>query len=385
MASAVLTQAGAVLAAFALGAVLVWVTGHDPVTIYAVLIQGAAGGAENACYTLQYATPLVFTGLAVAVAFRSGTFNIGGEGQLICGGLGAALAGSALAVAGAWAWPSMEARPAGPEGELGPVRLVLTTASVLTALAAAVLAGALFGAVPGWLKARLGVSEVIATIMLNFVAALTASYLLAGPFKGPGAVPQSPAVSALAHLPPLAQVLPASVAPLLGATRLNLGFLLAIIAALAVAYLFERTTLGFELSAVGANPEAARAQGIPVERRTVQAMAISGALAGLGGAEQVLGVFGHCVKDFWIGLGFTGIAVALLARNDPRGVLLSALLFGGLQNSAIEIDMMTSFPRELIIVLQALIIFMAAALPVVLARRARASVRAGARGKTWKA
>jgi simple sugar transport system permease protein len=303
------------------------------------------------------------------VAFRAGVFNIGGEGQLVMGGLGAAVAGALVPGALAKVWPGMEAALARPMGELtaGAVvaKVTLSTAFIVATLAVAALFAALWAALPGALRAYLGVSEVITTIMMNFVAALTVSYLLAGLLKAPGAIPQSPPVSALARLVTLADLVGASGTQGLAATRLNLGFLLAIVVALALEYLLARTTLGFELRLVGANAEAARAQGVPVRRRMVQAMMISGALAGLGGAEQVLGVFGFLVKDFWIGLGFTGIAVALLARNDPVGVLASALLFGALQNAAIEIDMMTGFPRELIIVLQALIIFLAAAAPLV--------------------
>jgi simple sugar transport system permease protein len=228
------------------------------------------------------------------------------------------------------------------------------------------MAGAAWALVPAMLRAYLGVSEVINTIMFNFLASLFASYLLTtATFKDPGSVPQTPEIASAANLHELAAYLPeGSVRASVAATQLNTGFVVALFFAAVVAFILWKTTLGFELRAVGANATAASTQGIPVTRTLILVMCLSGALAGLGGAEQVLGVHHHFVKDFWQGLGFTGIAVALVGRNHPLGVVLAAMLFGALQNGAVEIDMMTLFPRELILVLQALIIFLVTSGPV---------------------
>jgi simple sugar transport system permease protein len=430
-------QLAAVLLAFALGFVFVLAFGFDPIEVYGVLLAGAAGSFENLAWSVQNATPLVFTGLSVALAFRAGLFNIGAEGQLIAGAFCAgvvgwavpALAGADLAGSPFWTrtwypwgirlvavagiaiglrllWVTFETpaaeRPPGARAGLafaalvaavvlvpwiaGPVLQALDPVVLVAALAAAAGGGALWALGPAWLRAHLGVSEVISTIMFNFLAALLASWLLTtAAFKEPGAIPQTPAVAERARLSGFEVLLPdGPVRREVEASQLNTGFVLALAVAAGVAYLLWRTTMGYELRAVGANAAAAEAQGIDVRRNVVTALALSGALAGLGGAEQVLGVHHHFVKDFWIGLGFTGIAVALVGRNHPAGVVAAALLFGALQNGAVEIDMMTLFPRELILVLQALIIFLVSSGPMIrelVARtRARARAPAPARG-----
>lgn len=405
-------QLAAIATAFVLGFVLVGMFGFDPFEVYGVLWNGSVGSLENLGWSLQNTTPLIFTGLAVSLAFRAGLFNIGAEGQLVAGAFAAGVVG--------WAVPALAATPdlpkhgfwvaqwypkgarvlvavcllglmrllwlsfeAGERERAGGVKrtwkravavaailwglwLVLPHASgwlfglasvfvLPLAVVAAALGGAAWAWLPAYLRARLGVSEVINTIMFNFLASLLASWLLTTPtFKAPGAIPQTEAVASAAQLTRLA-----------GASQLNTGFLFALACAAAVGWLLWRTTLGYELRAVGSNREAAAANGIPVERNVVLAMMLSGALAGLGGAEQVLGVHHHFVKDFWIGLGFTGIAVALVGKSHPLGVVFAAFLFGSLQNGAVEIDMMTLFPRELILVLQALIIFLVSSGPVV--------------------
>ncbi|MBI4859197.1 MAG: ABC transporter permease [Candidatus Riflebacteria bacterium] len=419
-------QVSAVALAFVLGFVLVLIFGYDPFEVYSVLFNGALGGLENVAWSLQNTTPLIFTGLAVALAFRAGLFNIGAEGQLVAGAFAAAVvgwavprlagqdlsgspfwnatwypvgAGVVLATLLALAWTAVPHRGR-PAQRLAAVRRVAGVVAALVAilylliprasglflwvgdvavvplaLVAAAVAGALWALIPALLRSRLGVSEVITTIMFNFLATLLASYLLTTTaFKEPGAVPQTPAVAPRAQLAELARFAPQSCHRDLDATQLNTGFVLALVVAILVAYFLWRTTLGFELRAVGANAEAARAQGISVGGCVVLTMLLSGALAGLGGAEQVLGVHHHFVKDFWVGLGFTGIAVALVGQNHPGGVVLAAILFGALQNGAVEIDMMTLFPRELILVLQALIIFLVASGPMlqeILLRRRR--------------
>jgi ABC-type uncharacterized transport system permease subunit len=421
--SRIWVELAAIALAFGMGFLLVGAFGFNPFEVYGVLLNGAAGSLENVAWSLQNATPLIFTGLATALAFRVGLFNIGAEGQLVAGAFCAAVVGWAVPVlaktdlaaqhfwdniwypSGRWyivvvfvglilrlLWLAFEGPrmrpPAEPVGivarRYGAVFVIilalwagfpLVGQSLLKvadyfvfplALLAAAVGGALFAAIPAYLRAHLGVSEVINTIMFNFIAAFLASYLLTtATFKDPGSSPQTPAVVEAAKLSQVAVYVPqGSVHRDLAATRLNTGFVMALLMTMAVGFLLAHTTVGFEFRAVGANPHAAQAQGISVERTIMRAFMLSGALAGLGGAEQVLGVHHHFVKDFWTGLGFTGIAVALVGRNAPWGVVAAALLFGGLQNGAVEIDMMTLFPRELILVLQGLIIFMVTSGPV---------------------
>ena len=398
-------QLAAIAAAFALGFLLVALFGFDPFEVYGVLWNGSVGSAENIGWSLQNTTPLIFTGLSVALAFRAGLFNIGAEGQLVAGAFAAGVVGWAVpkgaasadlahhpfwsahwypqgakvltALGVVWGlrllWLTFEARARVGWGKFVGVMgaLVVTWAvfpsvspgvfwisNILViplALVAAALGGAAWAYIPAWLRAHFGVSEVINTIMFNFLAALLASWLLTtATFKEPGAIPQTHAVAANAQLKRLAE-----------ASQLNFGFVIALFSAGAVGWLLWRTTLGYELRALGSNPGAAAAAGIPVERNMILAMLLSGALAGLGGAEQVLGVHHHFVKDFWTGLGFTGIAVALVGKSHPVGVVAAAFLFGALQNGAVEIDMMTMFPRELILVLQALIIFLVSSGPMI--------------------
>lgn len=418
----VTVQLCAIALAFALGFLLVGLFGFDPFEVYGVLWSGSVGGIENLGWSLQNATPLIFTGLAVALAFRSGLFNIGAEGQLVAGAFAAGVVGWAVpALAGVdnlpahgfWQaewypkgartlmfvfaaglvrllWITFEAPTEGRRAStawkragalfaiLVGVYFVIPRASgwlfgianvvvLPLAILCAALAGAAWAFIPAYLRARFGVSEVINTIMFNFLAALLASWLLTTPtFKAVGAIPQTEEVAKHARLGQMARWVPVeSIRAPLASSQLNTGFVFALISAAAVGFLLWRTTVGYELRALGSNREAAAAAGIPVERTVMMAMMLSGALAGLGGAEQVLGVHHHFVKDFWIGLGFTGIAVALVGKSHPLGVVAAAFLFGALQNGAVEIDMMTLFPRELILVLQALIIFLVSSGPVV--------------------
>lgn len=447
--SGIAVQISAIVAAFVIGFFLVLAFGYDPFEVYGVLLAGTVGSLENIAWSLQNTTPLIFTGLAVAVAFQAGLFNIGGEGQLVAGAFAAAVVGWSVPILAGmdinglpfWkvVWAPLgikllvliflfsmrltttgvgfvlltlillvdsqpntvalaytflvvvliieyRAKKVTPSGQsffgsiaipvaiifalvpfiAGTVIQLASKALFPSAMLAAALAGAAWALIPAMLRAYLGVSEVINTIMFNFLASLLASYLLTtATFKEPGSVPQTPEISATANLHELASYMPEGAARAsVAATQLNTGFVVALFFAALVAFILWKTTLGFELRAVGANATAAATQGIPVTRTLILAMCLSGALAGLGGAEQVLGVHHHFVKDFWQGLGFTGIAVALVGRNHPVGVVFAAMLFGALQNGAVEIDMMTLFPRELILVLQALIIFLVTSGPV---------------------
>lgn len=301
----------------------------DPATV-----RGVAGGTNTwelvfqpISETLTYAAPLVFTGLAVALAFRGGLFNIGAQGQAILGALGAGVFGFAL--------------------DLPPVL------HMVVALLGAVVAGGLWGFVPGVLKARTGAHEVITTIMLNYVALNFLAWLIVQRgVQDPG---RSDAISKPVLRSAYLNDLPGP------SLRANLGMVFAVLACAAVAWLLGRSTLGFELRAVGSNPDAARTAGMSVTRTYVTVMTVSGVLAGLGGAAMVLGT-AHNLTVLVVGqIGFNGILVALLGRARPWGVLLAALLFGALQAGGNRMQSYSGISVELVTVLQALIVLFIAA------------------------
>jgi len=295
---------------------------------YGALFSGALGSASAVSETIVAATPLILAGLGVALGFRAGLFNIGAEGQVIAGGLAAGFVGFWL------------------HGLPVVVHLPL---AVLVGLAA----GAAWGYIPGILKARTGAHEVITTIMLNYVAAYLALYLLStSVFRRPGRTdPISEPVEVSARLPHLAgQNL-----------RLHAGILVALLGAVAVAWLLGRSTWGFELRVAGANPSAAQTAGISVARATVLAMVLSGGLAGLAGANQVLGVQYTLAPGFSGGIGFEAITVALLGRANPFGVVVAALLFGALRAGGLQMQAVTGTPIDIVLVIQSLIVIFVAA------------------------
>lgn len=335
----------AVLAAFLIGGVVVLAIGENPVTVYRLLLTSAFGlydalgnfTWDNWGYTLFYATPLIFTGLAVALAFQCGLLNIGAEGQLYI-----------AAFAAAWVGFTLTGLPG----------VFLTLLSIL----AAILAGGLWGALPGWLKARFGAHEVINTIMLNFVAIGLVSYLTQRHFKAPGdPIMQTGMIAEKAVLPRFAALLAPLGIDFPARIPLNLSFILALLAALVVWYFLHRTSWGYEIRAVGMNAKAAEYGGINVRRQLVLALALSGALAGMVGVNEVLGYRHRYYHDFSPGYGFAGIAVALLGRNHPVGVVLAALLFGALNRGGLFIDIFTDrVSKDLVQVLQAIIILFVA-------------------------
>jgi len=329
----------AILISFAIGAVIMLVTGNNPVTAFGALLRGAFGSPLAIGRTLLNATPLVFTGLAVAVAFRAGLFNIGGEGQFFIGAITAAVVGAYL-------------------GSLGVFGMVL-------ALAACALAGFLWGAIPGFLKAYFGAHEVITTIMLNYVGIYLATYLALNLFRSEGLVPGTEAIDLTARIPFLAA----------GLGRANYGFVFALVAAAAVYLLLWRTKRGFEIRAVGLSPGAASYAGMGIGLNTVLALAIGGLLAALGGGEEVLGVYGKMTIPFVENIGYNGIGVALLGRNHPVGVILGAILFGGMTAGAQEMQFSTNVPLQLTDVLLAVILLLVTAtklVELIVGKRARA-------------
>jgi general nucleoside transport system permease protein len=304
--------------------------------------------------TLVFATPLAFAGLAVTLPFRAGMFNIGAEGQLLAG----AVAGGYVGFA--WHLPIV-------------IHLV-------AAVVAAMVGGAIWGGIAGVLKARTGAHEVITTIMLNYIALNGIVYLLGTrTFQRPGRTDAiSRIVSGSARLPHLAGP----------ALRLHLGAVLAVVAAAIVAWLLTRSTVGFELKAVGANQSAARTAGMKVERTFALVMILAGALAGLGGASQVLGTEYTLTPGISSGLGFTAITVALLGRASPGGTLLAALLFGAFDAGSGPMQAATSTPVDLVSVVQSLVVLFIAAPALVRGvfrlRAARSGVATGqAMSKGW--
>lgn len=311
--------------ALLIGGVFVVISGHDPLRAYLALAKGAFWGWYNFGETLVYATPLILTGLAIALAYRCGLFNIGAEGQLIVALVSSAWIGT---------WPGV------PTG----LHAVLT-------LLGGMAAGAVWGAIPGLLKAKTGAHEVINTIMLNYLALYLSHYLVTKPLIAPPGV--APVTRTIARGAMLPQFLPPS--------RANLGLAVALLACLGVYWLLWRTTWGYEIRATGLNQEAARYGGIKVARTIVLAMALSGGLAGLAGAVVIQGVQ-HKFFDLFAfpGYGFDGIAVALLGRNHPFGVIFGALLFGALSNGALQMQSAAGIPKEIIGVVQGTIILFVA-------------------------
>ena len=298
---------------------------------YWALVTGSLGSLRALSETLTNATPFIIVGLGLGVGFRAGLFNIGGLGQMIVGGLAATWVGFTLD---------------------GPGVVV-----VPAALIAGLLGGALYGAIPGLLKARNGAHEVIVTIMLNNIATLGLTWVLKTEvFLAEGRVdPVSKPVSDSSRLPRLLAVLDRT------DLRVHLGFLLAIALAVFAWWLLFRSTIGFQFRAVGASPSAARYGGMNVPLLTVLVLATSGALAGIGGANEVLGVQGRAAPGFAGTIGFDAISVSLLGRNHPVGIVFAGLLFGALKAGAQEMQAATNVPVDMIQIVQALIVVFIAA------------------------
>ena len=323
---------------------VVALVGQSPKEVITVLVHGAFGTARGFSYTLYYATTFVFTGLAVAVAFHGGLFNIGGEGQAILGGLGAGLV--AL-----W-WSAFL-----------PVWIMLPLMLV---------AGALFGmawaAVPGYLQAYRGSHVVITTIMFNFIASSLLVYLLVNHLRPAGSMSvESEPFADSAMLPAMHEAL-----GWLGiewpSSPLNLSVLLAVLAAVGVYLYLWRTRAGYHLRAVGSSPGAAEYAGIRPKRQIMFAMAVSGALAGLVGMNEIAGVNGKLLLEFVSGAGFTGIAVALMGRNHPVGIVLASILFGALFQGGAEVAFeVRGFSRDMVVMLQGFIVLFSGAMVYVIA------------------
>lgn len=324
--------------------IVVALVGFNPLQVLTLLVKGALGSKAGLSYTLYYATTFIFTGLAVAVAFHGGLFNIGGEGQAVMGGLGAGLAALAF-------------------GAQLPAWLMLP----IMVLAAA-LFGGVWGAVPGALQAWRGSHTVITTIMFNFIAAALLSYLLVNGLKEPGNMtPESRAFAPSAHMPGAHEAL-AALGIAWPRTPLNLTLLLALAAALLCYLGLWKSQPGYALRTVGFAPDAALYAGMQPKALMVVSMAISGALAGLVGVNEIAGVHGRLLPDFVAGAGFAGIAVSLIGRNHPVGIVLAAVLFGVLYQGGSELAFeINGFSRDMVFMLQGLIVLFAGAMAQVAA------------------
>ncbi len=331
--SALLVPLLAVLTAFVVGGIVIAMAGGNPFSAYLGLLEGAFGSTKSLSETTVWATPYIFAGLAVALAFKGGLFNIGAEGQLALGAVASAWVGYAL------------------PGLLG-INLPTIFLLPLTVLAG-VIAGGIWGAIPGWLKARTGGHEVINTIMMNYIALNMVSYLLNGPMKDPNPL------NVIARTPEIAES--ARFTPIFSGYRMHWGFILAILIAILVWFLLWKTTLGFEIRTAGANPDAGKYAGVNVGRTIVLSMTLSGMLAGMAGAIEVTALNYRHELGFSIGYGFDAIAIALLAKSHPLGVILSAILFGAMRNGGTRMQFLTQIPVDVISVIQALILLFVAA------------------------
>lgn len=327
-----------VATAFLVGGLVVASIGVDPWSATKSLVVGSLGSGEAIGFTLYYATDFIFTGLAVALAFQAGLFNIGAEGQAYLGGLGAALVCL--------------------HGDGLPAYLLIPLG-----IMAAALFGALWAFVPGVLQAKRGSHIVITTIMFNWLASTLMAYILVNVLRAPGSMQAETAAFPPSATVPSAQSLLRLIGIAAPETPLNLSFVLALVCAAAVWVFIWRTRTGYEMRTVGSNPTAAVYGGISPARITMLAMALSGALAGGVAVNEIMGVQNRLLLDFTSGYGFVGIAVALMGRGHPVGVVLASLLFGMLYQGGAELAFdEPKITRDMIVVIQGLVVFFAGAL-----------------------
>lgn len=325
--------------AFLVAGLVVLIVGQSPIKAASLLVQGAFGYGEGLGFTLYYATNFIFTGLAVSVAFHCGLFNIGGEGQAYIGGLGVALI--CLWLDGIFPW-------------------YLTFVVAVTASA---LFGAAWAFIPGYLQAKRGSHVVITTIMFNFIASSLMVYMLVEVIKPLGSMaPQTRTFLEGGQLPRLDWLL-AMFGFDIGGAPFNLSFIVALVAAFFVWLLIWRTRLGYEIRTMGASPKAARYAGIKDARIIIITMLISGGLAGMMALNPIMGDQHRLQLDFVAGAGFVGIAVALMGRSHPVGIIPAAILFGVLYQGGAEISFeMPEISRDMITIIQGLVILFAGAL-----------------------
>ena len=310
---------GAISVAFVMSGILLAFFGVNPLKAYALLFTGAFGTLNNFAETLVQTSPLLLTGLGVAICFQCGVWNVGVEGQLYIG----AIATVGLGI-----------------NFLGLPGYMLIPVCILGAF----IAGGLWGLLPGWLKVRFGANEVIVTIMMNYIAIIFATYLISGPWAS-GFTPVTKSIEPAARLPVL-----------ISGTRLHGGFVIGLVMAALLAFLMYRTVLGYQIRAIGNNPDAARYAGVPVGRRMMLTLAIGGGVAGLAGLGEVAGIHGNMPDGISPGFGFIGIVVALLGGLHPLWIILSSLFFSALLVGAESMQRVVGIPVSLVWVLQGLIV-----------------------------
>jgi ABC-type uncharacterized transport system permease subunit len=315
----------AILLAFVVGAITLLLTGFDPLEAYAAMLVGAFGDTFGIGQTFAQATPIIFTALAFLFAYKCGLFNIGAEGQFLLGALFAALIGISF------------------EGLPFFIHIPL-------ALIAGVAGGAVWGFIPAVLKAKLGAHEVITTMMLSYVALYITGYMVNYPFKAPGWVAQTIPIWPSAELP---RILPQ--------TQLSFSLVIAVGLAVLTHFTLWRTTVGYEVRAIGLSPSAAESGGISIKKGIILALTISGAMAGLGGAGEVLGVHRRFIEGFSPGYGWDGLAVALVGGLNPAGILLASVLFGALRSGGMAMTRSVHVPVDIVSLLQALVVLFVAA------------------------
>jgi len=292
--------------------------GINPILAYASLLDGAFGGTYNFGETLAKAAPLTLTGLAVAIAFKCRVWNVGAEGQLYLGAIGATWVGISLTLS-------------------QPLHIVLV-------ICLSFLFGALYGTIPGFLKAKFRVNDILLTLMMNYLAIYLVSYLLENPWRDPSGIVYSPVLSASAWLPVLVP-----------RTRIHMGVLIAILSAIAAHFILHRTTFGYKIRAVGQSPEAAQYAGISVVKTATIVMAISGGLAGLAGMGEVSGIQHRLMGDISPMYGYLGVIVALLGKLEPIGVLLAGIFLGALLVGADNMQRAVGVPVTVVYVLESLV------------------------------
>lgn len=315
---------GSLLLALLISAIIMILLGYSPVQAYSAMFAGAFGGANNLATTLGTATPLIFAGLAMAISDKAGVFNIGGEGQIIIGAMAAAVVGQYGA------------------GLPAVIHIILC-------LLAASVAGGIWAGIAAVLKVRMNINEVIVTIMLNYLALYFVDFLVMNPFKAEGMTARTDYVADSAMIPTIVRN-----------TRLNCGLLIAVAIAVVTWIILKYTVSGYELRTTGLNPRAAENAGISTARSIYGAMFLSGAVAALGGAVEVLGVHHYYISGMTENYGYDGIAVAVMGGNNPIGTVLAAIVFGALKAGASNMNRMTDIPADFISIVQALVIIFVA-------------------------
>ncbi len=309
---------------------MLFVLGFDPVTTFSAMLKASLGSFTGICRTLRWASTLILLGLSAAISFKAGIFNLGAQGQFWVGAFAATWVGLTFP-------------------DLNPL------AGIPLACLLAIIAGTAWSVIPGWLRARFGplANEVISTLMMNYIALQLTNYLVRVPFSDPyssGLVMATKSITDTLSLPYLSKT-----------AGLSMEIIFSVLLCLISVWFFARYRLGYEIRLVGSNPWFAETSGINVRRTIVLATAISGALAGFAGACEVLGPIGRFVTNFGADLGFNGITVAIIANNNPLGIIASGIFFGALKAGSLAVRIQTNTPRAIIATLEGLIVFLATA------------------------